>query len=125
MGELLLWNRTLVWCLAGIDYEMPELGSGDLILGSGPCPWSLIVALHVSLNSGIEAALMCLDSLRLPKCARNPHIGSSISFVKIIKENMPYSAVVNLVAGLGVLHLKIGCPKTKNGRPKSLRKKKL
>ncbi|KAI5675514.1 hypothetical protein M9H77_06464 [Catharanthus roseus] len=31
-----------------------------------------------------EAALMCLDSLKLPSCARNPHASSSISFVKII-----------------------------------------
>ncbi|KAI5659748.1 hypothetical protein M9H77_28541 [Catharanthus roseus] len=45
--------------------------------GSGLCPWSPI---------GIEAALMYLDSLKLPSCARNPHVGSSISFVKIIKE---------------------------------------
>ncbi|KAI5657277.1 hypothetical protein M9H77_26070 [Catharanthus roseus] len=29
--ERLLWNRALVWCLAGIDYEMPELGSNDLV----------------------------------------------------------------------------------------------
>ncbi|KAI5655077.1 hypothetical protein M9H77_32264 [Catharanthus roseus] len=26
-------NRALVWCLAGIDYEMPELGSDGLVLG--------------------------------------------------------------------------------------------
>ncbi|KAI5666204.1 hypothetical protein M9H77_16057 [Catharanthus roseus] len=52
--------------------------------GSELCPWSPTVALHILLNLGVEAALMCLDSLRLPSCARNPHIGSSISFVKII-----------------------------------------
>ncbi|KAI5682390.1 hypothetical protein M9H77_03618 [Catharanthus roseus] len=56
--------------------------------GSGLCPWSPTVALHVLLNLGVEAALMCLDSLRLRSCARNPHVGSSISFVKIIKENV-------------------------------------
>ncbi|KAI5677534.1 hypothetical protein M9H77_08484 [Catharanthus roseus] len=33
----------------------------------------LTIALHVLLNWGVEAALMCLDSLRLPSCARNPH----------------------------------------------------
>ncbi|KAI5652389.1 hypothetical protein M9H77_29576 [Catharanthus roseus] len=66
-------NRALIWCLAGIDYEMPKLGSDDLVLGSGPCPWSPAVALHVSLNLGIEAVLMCFASLRLPNCARNPH----------------------------------------------------
>ncbi|KAI5672711.1 hypothetical protein M9H77_13075 [Catharanthus roseus] len=36
MGERLLWNRALIWCLAGIDYEMPELGSDDCVLGSRP-----------------------------------------------------------------------------------------
>ncbi|KAI5673451.1 hypothetical protein M9H77_13815 [Catharanthus roseus] len=69
----------LVRCLAGFDYEMPKLDSDDLVSRSGLCPWSPIVALHVSLNSGIEAALMCLDSLRLPSCVRNPHIGLSIN----------------------------------------------
>ncbi|KAI5669252.1 hypothetical protein M9H77_19105 [Catharanthus roseus] len=68
MGERLLWNGALVWCLAGIDYEMPELDSDDLVLGSGPCPCSPTVALHVSLNLGIEDVLMYLDSLRLPNC---------------------------------------------------------
>ncbi|KAI5668216.1 hypothetical protein M9H77_18069 [Catharanthus roseus] len=58
----------LVWCLAGIDYEMSELDSDDLVLGSKLCLWSSIVALHISLHSGIEVALMCLDSLRLPSC---------------------------------------------------------
>ncbi|KAI5683243.1 hypothetical protein M9H77_04471 [Catharanthus roseus] len=28
-----------------------------------------------------EAALMCLDSLRLPSCARNPHVGLGASQV--------------------------------------------
>ncbi|KAI5669237.1 hypothetical protein M9H77_19090 [Catharanthus roseus] len=50
MGERLLWNGALVWCLAGIDYEMPELDSDDLVLGSGPCPWSPTVALHINLG---------------------------------------------------------------------------
>ncbi|KAI5668050.1 hypothetical protein M9H77_17903 [Catharanthus roseus] len=76
MGERLLWNRVLVWCLAGIDNEMLELGSNDLVLGSRPCPWSLTVALHISLNSGIEAALICLDSLKLSSCTRNPHFNA-------------------------------------------------
>ncbi|KAI5662293.1 hypothetical protein M9H77_21616 [Catharanthus roseus] len=61
---------------------MPELGSDGLILGSGLCPWSPTVALHVSLNSGVEAVLMCLDSLRLLSCAQNPHVGSSISITR-------------------------------------------
>ncbi|KAI5669248.1 hypothetical protein M9H77_19101 [Catharanthus roseus] len=68
MGERLLWNGALVWCLAGIDYELPELDFDDLVLGSGPCPCSPTVALHVSLNLGVEDVLMYLDSLRLPNC---------------------------------------------------------
>ncbi|KAI5682939.1 hypothetical protein M9H77_04167 [Catharanthus roseus] len=31
-------------------------------------PWSPTFALHVLLNLGVKAALMCLDSLRLPSC---------------------------------------------------------
>ncbi|KAI5648122.1 hypothetical protein M9H77_34127 [Catharanthus roseus] len=42
---------------------------------SRPCSWSPTVAFHVSLNSGVEAALMCVDSLKLPSCTRNPHVG--------------------------------------------------
>ncbi|KAI5667810.1 hypothetical protein M9H77_17663 [Catharanthus roseus] len=68
-------NRALVWCLAGIDYEMPELFSDDLVMGSELCPWSPTVALHIHLNSGVEAVMMCLDSLRLPSYARTPHVG--------------------------------------------------
>ncbi|KAI5658068.1 hypothetical protein M9H77_26861 [Catharanthus roseus] len=30
----------------------------------------------------VETVLMYLDSLRLPSCARNPHVGSGISIVK-------------------------------------------
>ncbi|KAI5667834.1 hypothetical protein M9H77_17687 [Catharanthus roseus] len=33
MGARLFCNRALIWCLAGIDYEMPELGSDGLVLG--------------------------------------------------------------------------------------------
>ncbi|KAI5669245.1 hypothetical protein M9H77_19098 [Catharanthus roseus] len=69
-------------CLAGIDYETPERDSDDLVLGSGPCPWSLTVALHVSLNLGVEAVVMCLHSLRLPSCSRNPHINLGWSWAQ-------------------------------------------
>ncbi|KAI5673764.1 hypothetical protein M9H77_14128 [Catharanthus roseus] len=69
-------NRALVWCLAGIDCDMSELGSDDLVLGSGLCPWSHTIALHVLLNLGVKAVLMCLDSLRLPSCARTPHFST-------------------------------------------------
>ncbi|KAI5658175.1 hypothetical protein M9H77_26968 [Catharanthus roseus] len=62
----LFGNRALVLYLASFEYEMPELGSDDLVLGSGLCPWSPTVVLHVSLNSGVDDALMYLDSLRLP-----------------------------------------------------------
>ncbi|KAI5682847.1 hypothetical protein M9H77_04075 [Catharanthus roseus] len=55
---------------------MPELGSDDLVLGSGLCPWSPTVALHVLFNLSVEAALMCLDALTLSSCARNLHISS-------------------------------------------------
>ncbi|KAI5653298.1 hypothetical protein M9H77_30485 [Catharanthus roseus] len=60
MGVRLFCNRAFVWCLAGINCEMPELRSDGLVLG-------------IRTLSGVEAALMCLDSLRLPSCARNPH----------------------------------------------------
>ncbi|KAI5676863.1 hypothetical protein M9H77_07813 [Catharanthus roseus] len=78
-----LWNRVLVRCLAGIDYKMPELIFDDFIMGSRLCPWSPIVALL--LNSGVEATLMCLDSLKLSNCVRTAHVGSSISAVKATK----------------------------------------
>ncbi|KAI5667763.1 hypothetical protein M9H77_17616 [Catharanthus roseus] len=64
--ERLFGNRSLIWCLASIDYEMPDLGSDDLVLGSGRCPWSQTVAFLVSRGTQI-----------------------------------PYSAAVDLVAGLG------------------------
>ncbi|KAI5656692.1 hypothetical protein M9H77_25485 [Catharanthus roseus] len=41
-----------------------------------------LVPMTLFWGSGLSV-LMCPDSLRLPSCARNPHIGSSISFVKI------------------------------------------
>ncbi|KAI5664405.1 hypothetical protein M9H77_23728 [Catharanthus roseus] len=65
---------------------MPELVSDDCVMGFELCPWSPTVALHVLLNLGVEAASMCLDSLRLPGCVRTPHIGSNISAVKATKE---------------------------------------
>ncbi|KAI5661821.1 hypothetical protein M9H77_21144 [Catharanthus roseus] len=113
----------------GTRHRDAGLVSDDLVLGSEPCPLSPIVALHVFLHSGVEAALMCLYSLRLPSCARNPYSGSSTSIVKIkvflrILHKMvsvasglgsrffcslvprgtqiPYSAAIDLVAGLGV-----------------------
>ncbi|KAI5683859.1 hypothetical protein M9H77_05087 [Catharanthus roseus] len=33
MGVRLFCNQALVWCLAGIDYEMPKLGCDGLVLG--------------------------------------------------------------------------------------------
>ncbi|KAI5649373.1 hypothetical protein M9H77_35378 [Catharanthus roseus] len=69
----------LVKCLAGIDYKILELIFDDLVMGSRLCPWSSTVTLHVLLNLGVEATLMCLDSLRLSSCVQTPHIGSSIS----------------------------------------------
>ncbi|KAI5668806.1 hypothetical protein M9H77_18659 [Catharanthus roseus] len=84
----LFGNRALVWCLAGIDYKMPKFDSDDLVVESEPCPSSPTAALCLSLHSGVEAALICLDSLRLPSCVRNPHVDSSISFVKMTKESV-------------------------------------
>ncbi|KAI5654808.1 hypothetical protein M9H77_31995 [Catharanthus roseus] len=47
------------------------------------------------LHWGVEAVLMCLDSLRLPSCART-------LFCLVPRGTyIPYSATVNLVAGLG------------------------
>ncbi|KAI5676735.1 hypothetical protein M9H77_07685 [Catharanthus roseus] len=77
-----LWNPALVRCLDGTDYEMPELIPDDLIMGSGLCPWSPTFALHVLLNSSVEATLILVPRGTL----------------------VPYSAAVNLVEGLGVLH---------------------
>ncbi|KAI5673072.1 hypothetical protein M9H77_13436 [Catharanthus roseus] len=74
MGVRLFGNQALVRCLIGFDYEMSELGSDDLVLGSGLCQWSLTVALHGLLNSGVETALTCLDSLKLSSCTRNPRV---------------------------------------------------
>ncbi|KAI5677732.1 hypothetical protein M9H77_08682 [Catharanthus roseus] len=47
---------------------MLELGSDGLVFGDPNF-----------VRGGVEAALMCLDSLRLPSCARNPHISSGRS----------------------------------------------
>ncbi|KAI5667313.1 hypothetical protein M9H77_17166 [Catharanthus roseus] len=80
MGMRLFGNRALVWSLAGFDYEMPELCSDDLVMGSELYLWSPNMSLHVSLNSGVEAALMCLDLLRIPSCARNPHVAFALTF---------------------------------------------
>ncbi|KAI5673488.1 hypothetical protein M9H77_13852 [Catharanthus roseus] len=80
-------NRALVWCLADINYEMPEFGSDDLVMLWDPdFVRSPTVALHVLLSSGVESTVICLDSFRLPSCARTPHVGSSISVVKAAKE---------------------------------------
>ncbi|KAI5650487.1 hypothetical protein M9H77_36492 [Catharanthus roseus] len=81
------WLETKVGPRADL-IEMLKFDSDDLVVGSRPCPSSPTVALCISLHSGVEAALMCLDSLRLPICTQNPHVSSSISFVKITKESV-------------------------------------
>ncbi|KAI5663827.1 hypothetical protein M9H77_23150 [Catharanthus roseus] len=137
MGVRLFCNRALVWCFAGIDYKMLELGFDGIVLGIRTLPMEP------------HSALMCLDSLRLPSCARNPHISSGRSgaqqdtkvlvqefwikspqkgiclcfifprldpFVKVMFHygayklvsrgtQMPYSAAVDLVTGLGASQL--------------------
>ncbi|KAI5658943.1 hypothetical protein M9H77_27736 [Catharanthus roseus] len=60
--EWLFDNRVLVWCLVGIDYEMLELGSDDLIM------------------------LWDLDFVHFLAAPRTPHVGLSISGVKATKE---------------------------------------
>ncbi|KAI5672831.1 hypothetical protein M9H77_13195 [Catharanthus roseus] len=45
-------NRALVWCLAGIDYEMPELGFDGLVLGIRTLSMEPTVTLHVLINLG-------------------------------------------------------------------------
>ncbi|KAI5653544.1 hypothetical protein M9H77_30731 [Catharanthus roseus] len=77
-----VWRDMKLRCLTVIDYEMPELVSDDLLTSSGLCPWSLTFALHALFNSGAKATLICLDSLKLPNCARTPHIGSSVGILK-------------------------------------------
>ncbi|KAI5653806.1 hypothetical protein M9H77_30993 [Catharanthus roseus] len=54
---------------------MPNLVPMASFWGSGLCLWSPTVALHVLLNLGHGSCAMCLDSLRLRSCARNPHVG--------------------------------------------------
>ncbi|KAI5663092.1 hypothetical protein M9H77_22415 [Catharanthus roseus] len=44
-----------------------------------------------STVEGVEAALMCLDSLRLPSCARNPHAGLGISVVQLTQDSQRHS----------------------------------
>ncbi|KAI5676683.1 hypothetical protein M9H77_07633 [Catharanthus roseus] len=72
---------------------MSELVSDDLVMSSGLCSWSPTFTLHDLSNSGVEAALMCLNLLRLPSCVRTPHIVSRGTLI-------PYSTAVNLVEGL-------------------------
>ncbi|KAI5676725.1 hypothetical protein M9H77_07675 [Catharanthus roseus] len=81
----------------------------EAVLRSGLSPWSLTFVLHVLLNLGVETALMCLDSLRLPNSVRTPHIvfpGFSYGFgtCSLVPRGMLvlYSATVNLVEWLGV-----------------------
>ncbi|KAI5661956.1 hypothetical protein M9H77_21279 [Catharanthus roseus] len=89
----------VVWLV--FDYEMPELSSDGLVLGIRTLSVEPHCCITCSFKIGHRAALMCLDSLRLPSCARNPPVGSSIGFLVPRGTQMPYSAAVDLVAGLG------------------------
>ncbi|KAI5663773.1 hypothetical protein M9H77_23096 [Catharanthus roseus] len=86
-------------------WRMLELDSDDLVLGSRLCPWNPTVALHVFLNLGVKVVLTCLDSLRLPSCARNPYgcafIFGTYSLVPRGTQ-IRYSVAVDLETGLGV-----------------------
>ncbi|KAI5653922.1 hypothetical protein M9H77_31109 [Catharanthus roseus] len=62
--------------------------------------FSPTVTLHVLLNSGVEAALMCLDSLRLPSCVRTPHLthddkrrSKPLKYLVPRGTQIPYSAI--------------------------------
>ncbi|KAI5657982.1 hypothetical protein M9H77_26775 [Catharanthus roseus] len=89
-----------------IDYEMPELFSDDLVMGSGLCLWSPTIALYALLNLGVEAALMCLDSLKLPSCLTQDEQRRSKPRKYLVSRGtmITYSDTVNLVEGLGVSH---------------------
>ncbi|KAI5666303.1 hypothetical protein M9H77_16156 [Catharanthus roseus] len=80
---------------------MPELDTDDLIMGSRLFPW--------------KAVLMCLDSLRFSRYARNPHTQTvckvllftlSCGFVDVNlvprATLIPHSTAIVLVAGLGM-----------------------
>ncbi|KAI5667913.1 hypothetical protein M9H77_17766 [Catharanthus roseus] len=94
----LVFTRTLHHALGWVGHLVESQRRfifDDLVMGSRLCPWNLTVAVHVLLNLGIVAILMCLDSLRLLSYARTPHVvprGTQI----------PYSVAVNPVAGLEV-----------------------
>ncbi|KAI5648925.1 hypothetical protein M9H77_34930 [Catharanthus roseus] len=62
----------VVWLV--FDYEMPELSSDGLVLGIRTLSVEPHCCITCSFKIGHRAALMCLDSLRLPSCARNPHV---------------------------------------------------
>ncbi|KAI5676061.1 hypothetical protein M9H77_07011 [Catharanthus roseus] len=93
MGVRLFGNRALVWCLVVIDYKMPKLDYDDLISGSRPCPWSPTMALHVSLNSGVEAALILTQDRQRYVL---PGVGSRFGTYSLVPRDMqiPYSGAV-------------------------------
>ncbi|KAI5661639.1 hypothetical protein M9H77_20962 [Catharanthus roseus] len=43
-------NRALIWCLASIEYEMPELGSDGLVLGI----WTLSVEPYCCITCSFQ-----------------------------------------------------------------------
>ncbi|KAI5653828.1 hypothetical protein M9H77_31015 [Catharanthus roseus] len=71
--------------------------------GVRPPSENLIVAFHVSLHSGVEAAVMCLDSLELPNLLPR---GWALVFgtYSLVPRGtqISYSATVDLVAGLRI-----------------------
>ncbi|KAI5659594.1 hypothetical protein M9H77_28387 [Catharanthus roseus] len=75
----LWWDDRLVESQEGLETKVCPMA--DLVGASRICSlffpviWEErfpTIALHVLLNSGVEAALMCLDSLR------NPHVGEQV-----------------------------------------------
>ncbi|KAI5675513.1 hypothetical protein M9H77_06463 [Catharanthus roseus] len=73
---------------AGTRFRWPRFRDPDFVRGAP--------LLHYMFFEvwGVEAELMCLYSLRLPSCTRNPHVVPRGT-------HMRYSVAVDLVAGLG------------------------
>ncbi|KAI5671308.1 hypothetical protein M9H77_11672 [Catharanthus roseus] len=74
-GSVALWRAKWLETKVGLR--------ADLVGAPGICSlvWPVIWRVRF-----VEAVLMYLDSLRLPSCARTPHVGSSIIVVKATKE---------------------------------------
>ncbi|KAI5682482.1 hypothetical protein M9H77_03710 [Catharanthus roseus] len=61
----------------------------DLVGAPRSLAWFFVIGdcVGYEIERSVEAALTCLDSLRLPSCIRTPYVGSSVGTFKITKEN--------------------------------------